>query len=68
LRNDDFELGYNKSDETWTAKKNGFHFLADNPIELQGLTAIYAKLNPNEQKEYWWQINEPEILRELDPE
>jgi hypothetical protein len=67
LKKDGFELAYNKKDDTWTATKGEFSFLADNPIELLGLTAIYAKLNPVEPKEYWWRICEPNILNELDP-
>lgn len=68
LRNDGFELGHDKSNDTWTAKKDGFLFCGDNPIELLGLTAIYLKLKPKEQNENWWQINKPNILCELDAE
>jgi hypothetical protein len=68
LRRDGFSLVYDKVNDEWTSEKNGFSFRADNPIELLGLATIYGKLQPKEQKEYWWQINEPNILAELDPE
>jgi hypothetical protein len=68
LRREGFNLAYDKASDSWRAEKDGFSFRADNPIELLGLTTIYEKLQPKEQKEYWWQITEPNILAELDPE
>lgn len=67
LRREGFNLAYDKAQDSWRAEKDGFSFRGDNPIELLGLTAIYQKLQPREQKEYWWQINEPNVLGELDP-
>ena len=68
LRRDGFSLAHNQANDTWTAEKNGYSFLADNPIELLGLAAIYERLKPAQDREYWWQILEPDILGELDPE
>ena len=68
LRQEGFTLNYNKSNDTWEASKNGFSFLADNPIELLVLAAIFQKLEPKENTEYWWRISSPNIVSELDPE
>ena len=68
LRREGFNLAYDKANDMWSAEKEGFSFRADNPIKLLGLAAIYQKIQPKEQKEYWWQIHEPNILAELDPE
>lgn len=67
LRREGFNLAYDKANDVWKAERNEFQFKADNPIELLGLVSIYQKLQPKDQKEYWWQINEPNILDELDP-
>jgi hypothetical protein len=68
LKRDGFGLEYDKGGDVWIAEKNGFSFKADNPIELLGLVSIYEKLHPTEPSEYWWQISEPNILADLDPE
>ncbi len=67
LRRDGFDLAYDKTTDAWSAEKEGFSFRADNPIELLGLAAIYQKLQPKEQREYWWKIDKPNVLAELDP-
>ena len=67
LRREGFNLAHSKSDDTWTAEKEGFSFLADNPIELLGLVSIYQKIDTREYGEYWWKIDEPDILSELVP-
>jgi hypothetical protein len=68
LQRDGFSLAYDKASDMWSTEKDGFSFLADNPIELLGLVAIYQKLQPKENEDYWWQINEPDVLAALDPE
>jgi hypothetical protein len=68
LKRKGFSLGYDPKTEEWTCEINKFYFRADNPIELLGLASIYLELKPTEKKEYWWQINEPNLLTELDPE
>jgi hypothetical protein len=59
-------LTYDKDTDVWRAERDGFSFQADNPIELIGLASIYLKLQPKEAKEYWWRINDPDIIGELD--
>lgn len=53
--------------EDWVAEKDGFVFRADNPIELLGLTAIRQELKPTSDSEYWWKIDEPDLLSKLSP-
>ncbi len=61
-------MSYEKKRDVWFCEKDGFLFRADNPVELLGLAAIRQSLKPKENTEYWWQISEPNILSELDPE
>lgn len=53
-------------DLQWYAEKNGEIFLADNPIELLGLTAVYEYVNPaGEMESYWWSVKGPDIQQAL---
>ena len=54
--------------DDWYATKDGWEFLADNPMELLGLVSIYEHHAPKKKAEYWWKIDQPDILRKLDPE
>jgi hypothetical protein len=49
----------------WIARKAGFYFCADNPIELLGLVAVYDYVHPEEDRPYWWQVEGPDIWYEL---
>lgn len=53
------------TDALWTAKKDGFYFCADNPIELLGLVAVYDYVRPREDLPYWWQVEGPDLYTEL---
>ncbi len=44
--------------DVFTAEKDGFVLLADNPIELLGLAAIYEDVRPAENRPYWWSIDD----------
>jgi len=68
LQRKGFALSYETETDSWLAEINGFKFKADNPIELLGLAAIYEDRRPEADSEYWWQINNPYLLGELDPE
>ena len=54
--------------DNWYTEKYGWTFQADNPIELLGLVAIYGHQRPKTKTEYWWRIDKPDLLTELDPE
>jgi|SRR3954468_24670085 len=49
----------------WTARKGGFYYCGDNPIELLGLVAIHDYVHPTADKPYWWQIKGPDVWHEL---
>ncbi|MBL8009218.1 MAG: hypothetical protein JNJ64_01320 [Flavobacteriales bacterium] len=53
-------------EEMWTAEKDGFVFKADNPIELLGLVGIREELKPVADIEYWWKLDEPNVLSEFE--
>lgn len=38
----------------YCAERDGFTFVADNPIELLGLTVLYEVIRPAEDRPYWW--------------
>jgi hypothetical protein len=49
----------------WIAVKDGFHFAADNPIELLGLVAVYDYVRPKDDRAYWWRVEGPDLWTEL---
>ena len=63
-----WSLRYDKPQEFWFAKKDGWEFLADDPMQLLGLVAIFEYHVPKAKSEYWWKIDEPDLFSKLDPE
>lgn len=61
-------LRYDSSQEWWFAKKGEWEFLADDPMQLLGMVAIYEHHSPKKKEEYWWKIDQPDLLSKLDPE
>jgi hypothetical protein len=51
--------------KSWVARKGGFYFCADNPIELLGLVAVYDHVQPVEPRSYWWYVEGPDVEGEL---
>ena len=49
------------------AEKDGWDFMADDPVQLLGVVAIYEFHQPSAHREYWWKINEP-WLRDVVPD
>jgi hypothetical protein len=61
-----FTIRYEKKgSKFWIAEKNGFRFVGDNPLDLLGLVAIYLEIKPKEESEYWWKLDEPNIIGEI---
>jgi hypothetical protein len=67
IRSKGFDLKFDAQKETWYATKGEWEFMADDPMQLLGLVAIYDYHNPKLKREYWWKIDEPDILTQLDP-
>ncbi len=44
------------------AEKEGWDFMADDPVQLLGLVAIHEVKQPASFCEYWWKIDEPWLL------
>ena len=65
-----------KGFRTWTdedgdyfyAEKDGWDFMANDPIQLLGLITIYERTGPDKFKEYWWRIREPWLVEDLPKE
>ena len=56
------------TDIFWFAKKGGYDFVANSPLELLGLVAIFEFKNPqNPPEDYWWLVEGENILDELLP-
>jgi hypothetical protein len=51
---------------TWNAEKDGMKFRAHNPIELLGLIAIREHRCPQSDTPYWWRIDGPFLIPELE--
>ena len=51
---------------TWNAEKDGMKFRAENPIELLGLIAIREHQCPAAETSYWWRIEGPNLIAELE--
>jgi hypothetical protein len=49
----------------WFAEKEGFSFIADNPVELLGLVAIYDHVHPEDDRPYWWAVDGSDIWSAL---
>ena len=51
----------------WCAEKNGYEFLATNPIELLGLASIYEfKGEPTEEEQsYWWVVDDEDVYDQI---
>lgn len=54
--------------EQWYATKEKWELMADDPIQLLGLVAIHEHHAPAKKMEYWWKIDQPDLLSKLDPE
>ncbi len=56
---------YDESTNLWSARKDGFEFCASNPVSLLGLAALFEHVRPKEDVDYWWAINERDVMDEL---
>lgn len=49
-----FQVWFDEKADMYCAEKDGWDFMADNPISLLGLVAIFEHARPTAYKEYWW--------------
>ncbi len=50
----------------WYAERDRFDFVADNPIELLGLTSVYEDIRPTRDDPYWWSASTDTSIQILD--
>ena len=48
-----FQVWKTEAGDYW-AEKDGWDFMADNPISLLGLISIFERASPSECRDYWW--------------
>lgn len=49
-----FSVWRDESADMFCAQRSGWDFMADSPISLLGLVAIYEHKSPQTYAEYWW--------------
>ena len=62
LQRKGYRVWSDANEENWFAEKDGWDFMADDPIQLLGLIGIYEFRQPQEYSEYWWQMQEPFLI------
>ncbi|HEY9392174.1 MAG TPA: hypothetical protein VIR27_20675 [Mycobacteriales bacterium] len=49
-----FAVWKDEDADLFCAERNGWDFMADSPVSLLGLVAIYEHQHPTSYVEYWW--------------
>jgi hypothetical protein len=49
-----YAVWHDRDSDMFGAEREGWDFLADSPIALLGLVAIYEHKHPDTYTEYWW--------------
>ena len=62
-----WSASFDSAQEWWCARKDGWELLANDPMQLLGLVGIHEYHAPKRKTEYWWKIDEPNLLEQLDP-
>lgn len=65
LREKGFRVWRDEGTDTFCAERDGWDFVADNPLSLLGLVGIYEHRRPSEWREYWWKSEGPLDYRRL---
>jgi hypothetical protein len=64
-----YRTWYDDTIEMYGCVKNGWDFLATSITELLGVVGIYEfHGSPQKYEEYWWQINEPWLIENIENE
>lgn len=51
--------------ETFRCERDGWDFMAESPVGLLGLVAIFETIKPSEYSEYWWRRDDRRVYGEL---
>ena len=65
LQQKGFRLWTDAARNHWFAERDGWDFMADSPIELLGLVAVFEFHRPTEPREYWWRLDQPTLIDSL---
>jgi hypothetical protein len=57
-----FRVWSNEKQDQWFAEKNGWDFMADDPLYLLGLIAIFEHHKPSQYKDMWWELDKPNLI------
>ncbi len=68
LRVKGYRVWFDKEADMYCAEKDGWDFMADGPISLLGLVAIYEHQNPSTYRDYWWRQEGPLEFNKLPSE
>ncbi len=60
-----YQIWHDPSNHHYCAEKDGWDFMANEPVQLLGLISIFETLDPSEYREYWWRIREPRLYDSL---
>ena len=61
LRRKGYRLWTEQKGEVFCAEKDGWDFMAFDPVQLLGIVAIYEAHQPTEHREYWWKLDKPNL-------
>jgi hypothetical protein len=65
IENKGFQIWFNDKAELYCAEREGWDFMAENPISLLGLIAMHEAITPSVYAEYWWKSNPPSDYQSL---
>ena len=54
LQGKGFQLWFDENADMFCAERDGWDFMADSPLSLLGLVAMYESRKPTVFTEYWW--------------
>lgn len=62
LQHKGWVIAYERDKDWWYARKDDWELLADDPMQLLGLVSIHEHQAPHIKVEYWWKLDEPDLL------
>ncbi|MEO1087336.1 MAG: hypothetical protein AAFY88_24125 [Acidobacteriota bacterium] len=68
LKKKGYQVWFDERLELYCGEKDGWDFMAESPCSLLGLVAIFEAQQPKDYEEYWWRIEEPQVLNDLPSE